>query len=84
MVLEHVVAILLFSGPLLYIGLWMAIDPAGFVSLPEFVLRVSRKLVWGLGGLPSEETIEQVAISRSVKTALRLVGVALLVIAIVV
>jgi len=84
MILNHVAAILLFSGPLLYIGLWMAIDPAGFAGLPELAVRASRNLVLSVGGLPSEEIVEQAAISRRLRTALRVAGVALLLFAIVV
>ena len=32
MVLQHLAAILLFSGPIFYLGLWMAIDPAGITG----------------------------------------------------
>ena len=35
MVLDHIAAILVFSGPLFYIGLWMALDPAGIAWVPE-------------------------------------------------
>ena len=62
----------------------MLIDPAGFARLPELVVRVSRNLVHTLGGLPSEEIDEQAAISRRLRTGLRLAGVALLLFAIVV
>jgi hypothetical protein len=84
MVLDHIAAILLFSGPFFWVGLWMLIDPAGFARLPELVVRVSRNLVHTLGGLPSEEIDEQAAISRRLRTGLRLAGVALLLFAIVV
>jgi len=84
MVLKHVAAILLFSGPLLYVGLWMAIDPAGFAWLPELAVRVSGNLVQSLGGVPSEEIVEQAAISRRLRSGLRFAGVALLLFAIVV
>ena len=84
MLLEHVAAILLFSGPLFYVGLWMAIDPAGFAWLPESALRGLKNLVQRFGRPVSDETIEQVALSRRVRTALRVVGVALLLFAIVV
>jgi hypothetical protein len=76
MLLEHAAAILLFSGPLFYVGLWMAIDPAGFAWLPESALRVFRNPL-------SDEAIEQAAVSRRVRTALRVVGVTLLLFAIV-
>jgi hypothetical protein len=31
MLLNHLAAILFFAGPLFYIGLWMAIDPAALI-----------------------------------------------------
>ena len=83
MVLNHVAAILLFSGPLFYIGLWMAIDPASFARLPESVVRLSRNLFQGLGGLPSQEIGERAANSSRLRTALRFAGVALVLFAIV-
>ena len=81
MVLSHVAAILLFSGPLFYFGLWMAIDPAGIAGLIEFVVRVFRNLVRSLGGRPAEETDERAANCRRLRTGLRIAGVALLLIA---
>ena len=36
MVLNHAAAILIFSGPLFYIGLWMALDP----ELPAGLFRM--------------------------------------------
>jgi len=85
MILDHLAAILLFSGPLFYIGLWMVIDPAGIVRIPELLLRVFRNLIRSSGGLISEKIreSENAAISRRVRTALRFAGVALLLIAIV-
>lgn len=84
MVLNHVAAILLFSGPLFYVGLWMAIDPAGFARLPNLIVRVPRKLVQTLGGLPSEETVEpeRPAISQRLQTGVRFAGVVLVLLAI--
>ena len=84
MLWEHAAAVLLFSGPLFYVGLWMAIDPAGFTWLPESALRVLSNLVQRFGRPFSDEAIEQAALSRRVRTALRFVGVALLLFAIVV
>jgi hypothetical protein len=85
MVLEHLAAILLFSGPLLYIGLWMAIDPAGIAMIPAWFVRVFQNVVGKFGGLTSGEIIalEHVAICRRTKTALRLAGVVLVLFAIV-
>jgi hypothetical protein len=84
MLLSHVAGILLFSGPLFYIGLWMVLDPAGIAWLPEFGVRVFRNLVRSLGGRPAEETDEPAVDSRRPRAGLRLVGVALLLFAIVV
>lgn len=33
MVLNHIAAIVFFAGPLFYLGLWMAVDPAGLPRL---------------------------------------------------
>jgi hypothetical protein len=84
MMLNHLAAILLFSGPLLYIALWMVVDPAGIVGLAEFVVRVFRNLLRSLGGWPAEETNERAATSRRLRIALRLAGVMLLLFAVVV
>jgi hypothetical protein len=82
MVLDHIAAIFFFSGPLFYMGLLMAVDPAGILTLSEWLLRVFRNLVQGLGGLPSQEIVEldHAETSRRV----RLAGVALLVFAVVI
>jgi hypothetical protein len=84
MVLKHVAAILVFSGPLLYIALWMVVDPAGIVGLAEFVVRAFGNLVRSLGGRPAGENDEPAIDSHRLRTGLRLAGVALLLVAIVV
>ena len=86
MILEHLAAILFFSGPLFYVGLWMVGDPAGIACLPEFLVRAFRHLITNSGGQISEAVMESeaAAISRRVRRAFRLTGVALLLIAIVV
>jgi hypothetical protein len=86
MVLDHLAAIFLFSGPPFYIGLLMAVDPAGIPTLYQWLLRVFRHFVHRLGGLPSEEIVEPeyTDISRRIRRVLRFAGVALLVLAIVV
>ena len=86
MVLDHLAAIFLFSGPLFYIGLLMAVDPAGIPTLYQWLLRVFRHPEQRLGGLPSEEIVEPeyTDISRRARRVLRFAGVALLVLAIVV
>jgi len=86
MVLEHIAAIFFFSGPLFFIGLLMAVDPAGIPTLYQWLLRESRHFVQRLGGVPSEEIVEPeyTDISRRARRVLRLAGVALLVFAIVI
>ncbi len=82
MILEHIAAILLFSGPLFYLGLWMAIDPVGFASLPQFLLRCSRMLVQTFGGPTSEPIVKHAVISRRAQKVLRSAGVVLVLFAI--
>lgn len=84
MVLNHLAAVLFFSGPIFYIGLWMTIDPAGVARIPELVFRASRSLVRRLAGLRSEGIVEHTAISRRLRTALRFAGVTILLLAIVI
>jgi hypothetical protein len=83
MVLEHIAAILLFSGPLFYIGLWMALDPAGIAWVPELIVRGFRNAVKDSGGSDIVEP-EQTAISHQLRRMLRFAGVALLLLAIAV
>jgi hypothetical protein len=82
MVLDHIAAILLFSGPLFYLGLWMAIDPAGVAWVPELIVRVFRNAVKGSGG--SDFVDPEPILSPRLRRALRFAGVALLLLAIVV
>ena len=85
MVLEHIAAIFFFSGPLFYIGLLIAFDPAGIQTVSQGLLRAFRHLVQRLGGFPSQEIVEpDYETSRRVQRALRLAGVALLLFAIVI
>ena len=86
MILDHLAAILFFSGPLLYIGLWMVIDPAGIARLSELLVQVFRNLIQNSGERISERAIEpeNATLPRRVRTALRWAGVALLLVAIVV
>ena len=85
MVLDHVAAMLLFSGPLFYVGLWMAIDPAGIAGLAELLGRIFRNVVQSLASPTSEEIVAPgpIRVSRRSRTALRFAGVALLLFAIV-
>jgi hypothetical protein len=83
MVLNHLAAILFFSGPVFYVGLWMVVDPAGIEWIAEFVVRVFRNLARNLGGRPAHDSDEQEhgAISRRL---LRVAGVAMVLFAIVI
>ena len=81
MVLNHIAAILLFSGPLFYVGLVMVIFPASIARLPGSVVGGLRKFVNGLGGLPSPERLvepEQADVSRKAQRVVRFTGLALL------
>jgi hypothetical protein len=83
--LNHIAAILVFSGPLFYIGLLMAVDPAGIPTLAQWLLRVFRHFVHRLRGLSAELVEpEYPDLSRKAKRVVRITGVALLVFAIVV
>jgi len=86
MVLNHLAAILLFSGPLFYIGLWMALDPAGTARLFAWTVRVFRNLGhrWIGTGSPGWVESEHPDMSRELRIGLRLVGLTLLAFAIVV
>ena len=83
MVWNHVAAILLFSGPLFYLGLWMAIDPAGIVRLPEFLFRFVRNAARREAGVAGQAALEpaRCEIPRRVRIGLRLAGVILLLVA---
>jgi hypothetical protein len=75
MVLDHLAAIFLFSGPLFYIGLFMALDPAGIPILSQWLRR-----------LITHNTVESghPEVSPRIRRAVRLTGVALLLVAIVI
>jgi hypothetical protein len=85
MVLNHIAAIFLFSGPLFYIGLLMAVDPAGTARLFESFVRVFRNVVPHSSTVASHGGVESgnPDISRRLRVGLRLVGLALLAFAIV-
>ncbi len=85
MVLDHLAAIFFLSGPLFYIGLLMAVDPAGIPTICLWLRRVFKHFLQRLGGLPSGIVEpEDTDVSRRIRRAFRFAGVALLVIAIVV
>jgi hypothetical protein len=64
--LEHLAAILFFAGPLFYLGLWLALAPAG-------VARVLASLLQRLGCA---------GVSRQVRAGVRCAGIVLALIAI--
>ena len=37
MILNHLAVILFFSGPVFYVGLLMAVDPAGVAAVPQWL-----------------------------------------------
>ena len=82
MVVEHILAILLFSGPLFYVGLWLAIDPAGLVTLPQDTLRAAWILVHNLAGRSAQRGAEPAGVSGRVRNTLRVVGIVLVLVAI--
>jgi hypothetical protein len=81
MVLNHIAAVLLFSGPVLWIGLWMVVDPAGIVELVGWPVQLFRDVVSGTASEGSFE-VKHVTISRRLRRAVRFAGVALLLFAI--
>ena len=86
MVLNHIAAVLLFSGPVLWLGLWMAIDPAAFIWVAGIVARLIRPSLRASPEAPAEVDgkAEHVAISRRHKSAVRLAGMILALFAVVV
>ena len=85
MLLNHIAAILVFSGPLFYVGLLMALDPAGIPTLSQWLAHLVRRFVQRLSGRHTEIVEPRYTeISRRTRRILRLTGVGLLVFAIVV
>ena len=87
MVLNHIAAIFLFSGPLFYVGLFMVIFPETIARLPESVVLGLRNFMAGLRGVRSPERLiqpEQADVSPRVRTTLRLAGLALLIFGIII
>jgi hypothetical protein len=71
---------LCFSGPLLYIGLTMAMDPAGFVNSSAMLAGVLSTLAHRLRGLHGQEPLYgpgSVDVSGKTRFAVRFVGLAL-------
>ena len=75
---------LCYSGPLLYIGLAMALDPAGFLAnlgnLMQGIRRFEQHLQ-GWRGQPQMDDARFPPASRAVRTAFRMGGVALALVA---
>jgi hypothetical protein len=74
MIVKHLAATLLFSGPLFYAGLLMTVDPAGCARLPGLLIRLLRN-----GRFSGPEHAD---IPRRLQTALRFAGIALLLFAV--
>ena len=79
MLLNHIAAILFFSGPLFYVGLLLLIDPVGIAALPVLLARALRNFHRALGGLPAEAEPETAGPSHRRRKSLRLAGLALVV-----
>ena len=82
MVLNHIAAIIFFSGPLFYIGLVMVLDPAGIAALPELFGDALTKFQRAAGGRQTRERPvkpKQTNASREVGRNLRLAGLALVI-----
>lgn len=78
---------LCFSGPLLYIGLSMAIDPKGFVTLVEILSHTLRRFEQRLHGPDWKEPFREppsVNVTPQARITVRLTGVALAIFALVV
>jgi len=75
---------LLYSGPLLYLGLAMALDPAGFISalgnLEQGIRRFDQHLQ-GLRGQPLIGEVRFPPVTPGVRAAFRIAGAALALIA---
>ena len=84
--LNHIAAVLFFSGPFFYIGLFMAVDPVGTARVSGWLVRVFRNLVRRLRGVPSQGIVESghADVSRRLRRGLRFTGVALLLLAVVI
>ncbi len=84
MLLNHIAAILVFSGPLFYIGLLMAVDPEGIPTLSQWLVHLLKRLAQRLRGVHLEIVEPRYTdISRRSRRVLRLTGVSLVVLAIV-
>jgi hypothetical protein len=90
MLWEHAGALLTrlcFSGPLLYIGLSMAIDPKGFVALVEVLSHTLRRFEQRLHGPDWKEPFREplpVNATPRARIAVRLTGVVFAIFALVV
>ena len=80
MVWNHLAAILYFSGPLFYIGLWMLVDPAGITRIPEWVVRGLAPRMRAGNDSWRESAVQ--ADAFKMRTAVRVAGLAVLLLAI--
>jgi hypothetical protein len=80
MVLNRLAAILFFSGPLVYVGLLLAVDPTGVAAVTQWLFVLVRKSVRG-----EEDVVpEHREVSWPAEKAPRAAGVTLILIAVVV
>jgi len=84
---EALVARLLFVGPLLYIGLSMAVEPAGFMTFLGMFARALRTFEQRLRGPGWQRWMfdpEPVDVSASGRNAVRITGMAIIAFAVLV
>jgi hypothetical protein len=86
MLLKHIAAVLVFSGPLFWFGLWLAVDPVGVAGLADLLARVLIRAVQKLSGSSAGQAVqsEESGIPRRHRRTLRLAGVVLVLVAVVI
>lgn len=86
MLLNHIAAVLVFSGPLFWFGLWLAVDPAGVEGLTDFLVGVPRRIVQLVDGstFGTDHERGDPGIARRHRRTLRRAGVLLVLLAIVI
>jgi len=79
MVFNHLAAVLLFSGPFLWLGLWAALDPALFIGLAGILVSVFRPSLRAVPEAAAEVDgkAEYTAIFRQHRRAVRVAGMIL-------
>jgi hypothetical protein len=76
----HILVKLCSCGPLLFIGLLMAIDPASIARLSGMVAHALQNFEHGLRGFPWQERLresDEAEVSKAGRIALRFTGLAL-------